>query len=437
MSDTSLHQRLGRGIALGLLLLMGLQYLAVDWAMQHLTQQYLVSRLEHDQESLLLALRLLPDGVPLLDQQRISPTFQRPLSGHYYLIQTPTVSLASRSLWEHHLPAVSLSQGKRQVVQVETIPEQPLLVLQAGFEKQGQVVTLSVAEDLSVLKKELQQFRWQYALFSLCCLLVLLGLQRWLLHLGLKPLQALTQQLKALQQAEIAQLNPQVPVELQPVVTDFNALLDLLKQRLQRSREALGDLSHALKRPLTRMYQLLEKQPWPELEQEVQRINGLIEQELQRARMAGSGTPGLSCQLDEALSELRAVLDPLYAEKHLQLEVMLPAHMRLGLERQDLLELLGNLLENAYKWARQTIWVRAGTGVQGSWLEIEDDGPGCPPERLEELRERGVRADQRVPGHGLGLAIAQRLVEGYQGRMELANTGSGFRVRIDWPAKSC
>lgn len=429
----SLHQRLGRGFALALLLLLGLQYLSVEWAMRHLTQNYLVSRLEHDQETLLLALDFQVGGILLLDSSRVSPTFQRPYSGHYYLIQSLSLSLASRSFWNHPIEPTWLEAGESRVSRWADGPAgQPLLLLSRGFEKQGQPFTLTVAEDLSPLERQLARFRWLYASVSLGMLLLLLALQRLLLRLGLRPLSQLEHEIQALEKGQVQHLSVGVPRELSSLVLAFNRLLKQMQARLQRSRESLGDLSHALKRPLTRIYQLLETRPWPELEHEAQTLHHLIEQELQRARMAGASPPGQSQSLAEILDELLPVLKALYAERELSFVVDVPRELRIGMDREDLLECLGNLLDNACKWARSQIQVLGQIQAEGWVLEICDDGPGCPSEQLMQLTQRGVRADEQTPGHGLGLAIARRIVESYGGKLMLENTAPGFCVRIAW-----
>ncbi len=432
----SLHQRLARGIALALLGLFILQYLGVDLALQHLTRSYVRSRLEHDQENLLQALEMQPGGIPLLRQDRLSPTFLRPFSGHYYLIQTQSLSLGSRSLWNHVLPTLPLARGQIQMTYLASAKgplRQPLLLLSRGFEKGGQTLTLTVAEDLSTLESQMTRFRWSYALISGLFLFVLLALQAWLLRLGLRPLLAMQADLLALEQGQKRDLGLNLPAELLPLALAFNRLLVLFQVRLQRSRESLGDLSHALKRPLTRIYQLLESRPWPEVEAEAQQLKQLIELELQRARTAGTAQPGLSVHLSEAVSDIQAVLTPIYATRALHFELDLPRDLRVWIDREDLLEVLGNLLDNACKWAASTVTIRAGQTDSHWWLEICDDGPGCPEALLADLTQRGVRADEHMPGHGLGLAIARRIVSSYGGQLTLANLSPGLGVKIEMP----
>lgn len=438
LRSNSLRQRLGRGITLGLLLLFGLQYWGMDFAIHSLTRSYVLSRLEHDQESLLLALDLQAGGVLLLDQTRISPTFSRPFSGHYYLIQTASMTLASRSIWNHPWQQALLPTGQVEVERPSANvgpAGQALLILSQGFEKQGQMLTLSVAEDLSALDSQINTFRWIYALLSLLFWLLLLFLQHWLLQIGLRPLQTMQADLSSLEKGQRTELGLELPSELLPLAAAFNHLLNLLHLRLERSRDALGDLSHALKRPLTRIYQLLEKRPWPELAKEAQALENLIELELQRARLAGTGKPGQMLLLQEAVNDLEAVLAPIYAEKRLLIRQLIPPDLRVYLDRQDLLELLGNLLDNACKWAATEVVIEAQITEWGWWLEIRDDGPGCPEAELKNVSQRGLRADERVAGHGLGLAIARRIVNSYGGQIRFANLKPGFVARLEIPTQ--
>lgn len=430
----SLHQRLARGSALALLLLFMLQYAGVDLALQHLTRSYVLSRLEHDQESLLQALDMQPGGIPILPAERLSPTFSRPFSGHYYLIQTQTLSLGSRSLWNQALPVALLATGQTQVLRMpsEKGPlKQPLLLLSRGFEKRGQPLTLTVAEDLSALEQQINRFRGLYAGLSLLFLLLLLAVQARLLRLGLRPLEKMQAEIQALEKGQISQLSLDLPAELTPLGLAFNRLLLRLQMRLQRSRESLGDLSHALKRPLTRIYQLLDSRPWPALETEAHALRALIELELQRARTAGAGQPGQSVALAEAVNEILSVLAPIYAERALTFERHLPESLWVWMDREDVLELLGNLLDNACKWAAARVVIQAGQRGRCWWLEITDDGPGCPDDLLTALTQRGVRADEQTPGHGLGLAIVRRIVSSYGGQLVLSNREPGLCVSLE------
>lgn len=448
MKPRSLTASLGWGLSVVLALLMALQWLLVTRTIAHITRGYVLSRLEHDAESLTAALETGPDGLLLLDPQRVNPTFARPFSGHYYQLRLgghtkPELELASASLWTDTLTQRELPAGGR-FERIAAGPRgQSLLILQLALRKEAHLIQLSVAEDLSPLLQTLERFSLGYALASALLLALLLALQRWLIGRLLAPLRRTQADLDRIATDPDARLQEPVLLELQPLVRGFNQLLALQQERLIRQRNRLGDLSHALKRPLSRMLQLIEARsgdaaghchegPWPELAQSVNEMDAIIRHQLSQARLAGSSPSMAPLELRSLLGELVKALEKLYADKALTLRLELAPDLKLRMDRQDALELFGNVLENACKWARTTVEIRGRSGLE---LEIHDDGPGVPAEMLEQLSQRGLRADQQIPGHGLGLAIVKDLVQAYGGRLSLKASErlGGFQVSLQLP----
>ncbi|HEY9839350.1 MAG TPA: hypothetical protein V6D23_02745, partial [Candidatus Obscuribacterales bacterium] len=258
MKVRSLSGSLTFSLSAGLILIMLLQWLLVTRTLEHVTRGYVISRLEHDTESLLAALEPGPDGLQLLNPQRLNPTFSRPLSGHYYFLRVhdlahplaPDLELGSPSLWTRALPLQALRPGTRSQGLIPGPRSQTLLQLQQGLSKKALVIQLTVAEDLSPLLQALGRFSFYYALGSWFLLMLLLAVQRWLIGRLLAPLRGTPAEISRIQSDPDARLNENVPAEIQPLVQAFNWLLSIQQQRLERSRNRLGDLSHALKRPL-------------------------------------------------------------------------------------------------------------------------------------------------------------------------------------------
>jgi len=318
---------------------------------------------------------------------------------------------------------------------------QNLLVLVRSFRKFGRPVTIAVAEDLSPIEADIRGFQRRYALVSLLVLLALVALQYYTLRAGLRPLERVRRELLRLQRGEIAQLGVDTPVEVSPLVEEINRLLEIMGQRLQRSRNALGNLAHALKTPLTRLNQLVDSRAMeacPELRTQlsdgVHNMREMLERELKRARLAGTAVPGQQFRLNEEIPPLVETLAAIYREKALRIDARIPPDAVFAGDREDMLELFGNLLDNACKWARDRVQLSVDE-APGLNFRVEDDGPGAPDEELDQLTRRGVRMDEFTAGHGLGLAIVRDIVEQYGGTLHCGHSGKlgGFLVEVRLP----
>jgi signal transduction histidine kinase len=246
------------------------------------------------------------------------------------------------------------------------------------------------------------------------------------------------QDITRLEQGEISQLQEAVPTEVRPLVQEMNRLLKVLEQRLLRSRHALGNLAHALKTPLTLVMQLADREEFrtvPQVRQQLIEhttvLHHRLERELRRARLAGAAPPNQRLRLADELPALVDVLHRIYQDKALEITYCIVPQAAVVGDREDLLELLGNLLDNACKWAHHRVQVTI-QGQPGLRVVVEDDGPGCPSTVLRQLAERGVRIDESTPGYGLGLAIVKDIVEQYSGDISFKHSRQlgGFEVCV-------
>jgi len=224
-----------------------------------------------------------------------------------------------------------------------------------------------------------------------------------------------------------------------PLVREVNRLLTTLSRRLARSRLALGDLAHGLKGPLQLLADDLASDPVPpaasaDARAQAAQIRALIERELRRARLAGGGTPAERFMVPGDLVDLCATMRQLHRERELQLDWELKGEVSPFAEREDMQELLGNLLDNACKWARRRVHIRLVAG-DPLIITIADDGPGISPAARDTARVRGARLDESREGYGLGLAIAGDIVAGYGGRLALETDPQlgGLRAIIELP----
>ena len=440
----SFQSRLSVGLILVLVALTVVVIALGGYSLRQLAEQFVASRLEHDLETVLAALSLDGQGRPQVALDRISASFRQPYSGHYYRIETANGVLYSRSLWEAELAVPALRETRRVTQLFITGPQQQQLLLMGRVFRVGdQRVSIAVTEDFTPLETGLRRLLVEFAVLAGLAFVVLLGLQRWIVRRGLIPLEQVRRELPRLAQGDIPQLSVQVPDEVLPLVTELNRLLALMNQRQRRTRQALGNLAHALKTPLTALVQLADQPPpasaqdagWQDLRGQLATMYRLTQRELKRARIVGGGTPGQRVVFKREINDLVETLRRIYRERALDFELLIPPDSGFPGDRDDMLELLGNLLDNACQWARRTIRLTIVAEAAELRLLIEDDGPGCADDQLALLQQRGARLDESRTGHGLGLAISRDIVAQYQGWLRLSRSKAlgGLRAEIGLP----
>ena len=435
----SIQRRLSLGL-ISVMVIVGVVLAQTSlWLFEAGLQRYLEAGLRNDSENLLVALVRGPNGVQL-DEQRLSPAYQRPFSGHYFRIDFADVHWRSRSLWDQELPRLPVAGLKGNL---QLGPEgQQLLVLRSDYKRFGQSISISVAQDYTPVRESFRLMRQVGLVMGLAALLLVLVLQRVTVRRALRPLETARNQIAQLQQGQRSQLDTQVPLELEPLVAQINHLLAHTEDSLKRSRNALGNLGHALKTPLAvllsaassdalkdhpQLSQLLREQ----LEQVQQRLN----RELNRARLAGDALPGALFDCEQELPGLLATLRMIHGE-HLDLSYQVAPGLQLPWDREDLLELLGNLLDNACKWADAEVRLSVSETPQGYRLAVEDDGPGIPEAQRDQVFSRGARLDEQRVGHGLGLGIVRDIVEVWGGVLQLQESElGGLQVLIQLPRR--
>lgn len=440
---TSLQARLSVGLIAALAALTVLAVVIGGYSLRQMAENFVAARLEHDLETVLAALSFDASGQPQLAADRLGATFHQPYSGRYYQIETASGELCSRSLWDTDLTLPLLAPDRVTRTFVTGPQEQRLLLVGRTFRVQNQPVAIAVTEDFTPLETGLQRLLLNFGLIATVLFGALLGLQRLIVRRGLAPLEQVRRELPRLARGEIPHLSIAAPDEVRPLVAELNRLLDLLNQRQRRSRHALGNLAHALKTPLTALTQLAEQPPpsgdatgwWRDLRQQLQHIRALTERELKRARIAGGGAPGQRVLLDREVTDLIATLRRIHRDREIAIEARIPPGSGFAGDRDDLLELLGNLLDNACQWAETRVRLSADADAAHLWLRIEDDGPGCPPDQLDELQRRGTRIDESRAGYGLGLAIAGDIVAQYGGTLRLGRSEAlgGFLAEVELP----
>jgi signal transduction histidine kinase len=421
---TSLRARLGLGLVSSLVVMIGLLWLTVGISVRTLMEDQLASRLAHDAESLLGGLSTDTAGHASLDARRIQGIYQQPYSGHYFQVDVEGEVLRSRSLWNAVLPVPRVALGETRVDFITGPQQQALLLWTRGFRKQDRMVQIAVAEELDAMLAAMRGFRLRLAAWSLTLLFLLLLIQRYIVVRSLRSVSATADDVVRLEQGDISALDERVPDEVRPLVAAINKLLQRQQQRLLRSREALGNLAHGIKTPLTVLQQLgSEKIPADDLEAHAQlqrysrQINAQVDQSLRRARLAGDSLGASHFDLRTDLPPLVDTLNRLHRDKSIVFRQQTGKVGTLPMEQQDGMELLGNLLDNAWKWARSTVQLTVEHDRQWRIL-VEDDGPGIDAADLQLLAQRGMRQDENIPGHGIGLSIVKSLVEELAGTLK-------------------
>lgn len=435
---TSLKKRLSYGLTISLVLLLGLQWGVISYVFSSLSEKQLITRLSQDSESLLSGISFNMQGYMLLNPQRVSAVYQRPLSGHYYVISTASQHAYSRSLWDNSLIVPPVKSGMSTAFRIQGPERQPLLMAVQSYKKDQQMINIAVAEDLTEVNTALRQFQWIYGGISLLILFLLLWIQRQIVNNSLKPLQVIREDLLRIESGEVGYIESLGPAEIAPVIAEFNRLLKMMGNQSRRSREALGNLAHSLKTQLTILNQTAEQFPAAENRQfsatiyeTTEIMRHIVERELKRARLIGNTLPGRRVNVHEEVTLMVKTLQLMHIAKTPDITYQIDDNMTYIGDQEDFSELLGNLLDNACKWCKQRVHLTVKTAPfnsepleskpyessQGMILMVEDDGAGCELDKLDALTQRGFRLDESKPGSGLGLAIVHDIVESYNGKL--------------------
>ena len=440
----SLLNRLSLAMALvligaGLLLAFALQ----DFP-RRLVEDYVVSRLQHDAD--LIYVRVLDALDPEAAAQGAAGTvYDLPLSGHYFLIRMGDGPwLRSRSLWDEEL-AVPLPDARGEsTFHLDGPARQKLLGYAKRYPSTEGGIVIVVTEDVARVADAITHFSQRMAAGMFIALLLLLVLQRRLLLRGLAPLQDAVAACRQIERGEPASLGTQAPREVQPMLDAVDRLARHHAQRLGRIRHAVGNLSHALKTPLAvlqhrsdELAQAGSSDAARAVQGQIDIMRNTIERELRRARLAGAGPTREGFEARAQLQTLARALRQLHAERTLEIVLDVPER-RFPLDREDMLELFGNLLDNACKWATARIVLHIDDVAESPdalVCTIEDDGPGVPPDFLGRLGTAGLRSDEQRPGHGIGLVIVGDIVAQYGGSIDYAPSAAlgGLRICLRLP----
>lgn len=440
MAPQSLRGRLLASGVLGIVLAAGGAAWLLGAAFERSALQALDRRLADDLVYVAGALARDADGGVHLRRTPSDRRYAAVFSGSYWQIGDGAEGFRSRSLWDHALPLPprDADGGALHYGEIDGPRGQHLRTAEQFLRLPGvdAPVRVWVAVDQSALREDVAWFRWQAAAVAALLAAALLLATAWQVRYGLRPLQGIAERLAALRRGARGGVDAQaLPLEVRPLGEHLDDLLRHHERMVQRARESAQDLAHALKTPLA-VLAAEAQQPGPGLPaqvgDQVARMQRVIDRHLAAAAPAPAHARTPVAPVVEALL---AFLRSAYRERGLALQADVAADAAFRGAADDLEEMLGNLLENACKWARSRVDVRAVVGDGTLRLDVADDGPGLPADQREAVVRRGVRLDERVPGSGLGLAIVFDIAASYGGRLELdAAPGGGLRARLELPA---
>lgn len=292
-------------------------------------------------------------------------------------------------------------------------------------------LTFNIATDLVSFNKQISAYRTRLWSWLLAMAALLLVSQTIILRWGLSPLRKVGAELNRIETGDQQQIEEDYPREIDQLTRNINILLMQERDQKTRYRNALGDLAHSLKTPLAVLQAGLSNSDAVDLKQQdnlqtqITRMNSIVEYQLQRAATAGSTSIGKSVDIRQVIDRMLDSLKKVYRDKTINFKVMVDDGLIFKGDEGDLMELLGNLLDNACKWSRGYIEVYAQQQGEKICLRVLDDGPGIKPEQVDSLLQRGVRADQATAGHGIGLSIVKNIVQAYKGELLIKSSNLG------------
>jgi len=438
----SIRARLLLGAALVLVAFMAGAGIAVQRAHADSVRASHFSRLQGTVYLLLAGAELDADGTLVMPAGLAEPRLSLPGSGLYagiHNINRKQEWHSASTLGMDHLPfRREVGQGEWRYETLET-DEGAYLAASYAVNWAGRTraapLVLSVLEDRVAFDREVRVFNrtlWSWlggagALLLLAQLLLL----RW----GLAPLRHVASEIRRIEAGEQPRIEGRYPTEISGLTDNLNTLIQQERVRQTRYKEALSFLAHSLKTPLAVLRNTLaEPAQLPAVvEQQVARMDDIVQHQLGRAAAGGATRFAAPLLVGPILERIREALAKVYADKGLALTVACPPDLAWRMDEGDLFEMMGNVMDNAAKWARGRVAVKAWREAGRLWIRVDDDGPGFSD--TESILQIHVRLDERVPGHGVGLAVVNDLVASYHGELKLSRAGlGGGRVDIVLPA---
>jgi two-component system, OmpR family, sensor histidine kinase PhoQ len=448
----SLSRRLLLSVSVSLVAFFGATIFVLDASFRDVAERSMRDLLDAQIVALIASAEPQPDGGFEPQSRNLETRLATPGSGLYAQIQSTQPGDVP---WRSPSAAGTFIDFGRPLVaggksfQYDQAQQQEVAIASRGiaFEDESHVqrnLTFSVATNLAPYKAQLTSFRQQLFGWFFGLTLALLATLGVLLRWVLSPVRRLEKEITAVEEGERQALGGGYPRELSGVATNLNTLLLGERNRLARYRHTLGNLAHGLKTPLAIMHARLPDVP-PEPARvfgvEIDRMTDIIEHQLKRAAWGGAMLGQAALELEPLMVDLRAALMTVYSRKDLSIAIKIEPNAHFIGDRGDLMELMGNLIDNACKWCGSQVRVTisldpAAEPKQRLRIVVEDDGPGISAEDRARVLRRGVRADEKVPGHGLGLSMVRETVDLYGGHLAIEQSElGGARFELALPGR--
>lgn len=408
---------------------------------RHIEDYFDAFMFDHMEESIAAA-RIDEQGQLFLTWIPADPRFMNPHSGWYWQIYEEDKLIAgSESLINDTIDFVLPVEEKYQQIQKVIGPGKEslrALVLDVKLKGSSKLFTFAIAGSVNNIRRDVEGFTSRLGITLIILgagLLIVVLLQ---IRFGLKPLRYLKDSLSDIRTGKENRLPETFPREIQPIVHELNALLDHSEGLLERARTQVGDLAHALKNPLTVIRNEaadVKDNRGKLIREKADAMGAYVERYLSRARAAGSGNIiGASVAVQPVAKDICYLMARMYQDKNMDIILKDLARLHFKGDAQDLEEMLGNLMDNACKWANSKVIVSGEQKDNRLHINIEDDGPGIPEDQKDTVLQRGRRLDETVPGSGLGLAIVIDLAHLYHGSLTLHKSDAGgLGARLELP----
>jgi signal transduction histidine kinase len=430
----SLKKKLNKSLILNMVVVMLLLLVGLNITIQSLVKEHVLGRLQHDAESLISVVQQNADETWIVNPTHISTVYNRVRSGHYYRITTQNQTIRSRSLFDFEFSSSPINEGHSNSYKMKGPGDESWIVWQQTINKNDQLLKIWVAENIAPFNQSLLRYSFYAVVIVLLALLISLYIQHKILNRAFSVFDALRYNLQLIRQSEADSSDIPVPVEVLPLVDEIKKLVAQLRHRIQRTRRAISNLSHEIKRPLQLLSLHVDaEEDKGSAHQAIHHIRAIVDRELRRAKISGSSSVGSVFRLKDEMPYLLEIMRKIYPT--IAIELNTPAELNeINLDKDDLIELLGNLIDNACKFASKNVSIQMKTSPQHFHLSIEDDGAGAGHEQLEKIAGKGVRLDETVEGHGLGLGICLDIIESYKGQLNFSSSDmGGLKVAIEIP----
>jgi len=417
-----------------MVLVMLLMLVTLNIFIQQLVKEQIVTRLQHDAESLVSFIQISADDHWEVNPAHISQVYSRVRSGHYYIVQTAQQTLRSRSLFDFELSIPEMQATQSHSYQMNGAGEEVWLVWQQRIKKNNQILQIWVAEDITSFQQQLLKFSIIAVLLVTTASAVLVYLQQGILNRGFAVFDLLRTNLQAVRHGDMEKNGTLVPMEISPLVSEIELLVEQLRQRIKRTRNAIGNLTHEIKRPMQILSLYIETNEGKESAlQCFDEIQTIVDRELRRAKISGTNVVGGAFKIQEEIPVLLKIMKNIYPKISLELTIQKNLN-EVNLDRGDMLELSGNLLDNACKFTTSVVNIEFKTAENFYLLTVEDDGEGVTMEQMSLITEKGFRLDESRQGHGLGLSICSDIVQSYHGELLFDQSAlGGLKVTVSLP----